>query len=364
MRVALLLLLASPALAGIIHTAPLEEVVSRSSHVALVKWLPEEKRFRVERLYRGAWPDAQIELHGVPQLVMSLYRACLDKEIATDWHGGGDSRARLLPHLVVFAEAVDGRLYLTGLRRYGTKFGAHASVRMLTDEGSVLRFFQVMNPGQPAPCRAEAATLEEFEKHLAGLLEKHPYQPQPGARPPLPLEHRERFFRAIGETFDWYQGRPHRDLEGWGVVRTDRAVLEATADRLEEWMDSVPKEHRIHGLDAMMILCRRVQGGGADTRAIQRRIYARLDGVDCAQAEAWVVRELRHGGYYINRVALGEAADRLGPGVWRMARTELEKSIERGGSNGSSSYRALVRLGDRERADAALKRRQAAEAEK
>ena len=129
-------------------------------------------------------------------------------------------------------------------------------------------------------------------------------------------------------------------------------------------MDAVPREARIHGLDALMILCRRVQGGSADTRAIQRIVYARVKEVDRAQAEAWILRELRHGDYYVNRAVLGETAHRLGPDVWIKARKILEDAIvESRGSIGTASYWALRYLGERERAENARKRHQARKAE-
>lgn len=333
-------LLVVPVLAALIYTAPLEEVVARSSHVALASWQAEAKRFRVERWYRGAWPADRINVHGIPDFVG---REC-----------------RKVPRVILFLEEVDGRLYLSGLRRYGKGSGAHASVRLVNDQGAVLAFSQRMNPGWPEPHPVSAKTLSEYEAVVKRALEAHPFQPQPGNRPALPPKYRDAFFEAVGGVFDWYQGRVPVEMPGWGRSKPRGDVLEAAAGRLAKWMESVPEEHRIHALDGMMILCRDVQGGGPDITPIFERVRSGVGKLDPEQAEAWILRELQFGDYYVNRVAFGLLAREVGPVTYERALVELEGWVERQAHNeGSDSWFALVRLGHRDRAEAAAARREA-----
>jgi len=134
----------------------------------------------------------------------------------------------------------------------------------------------------------------------------------------------------------------------------------ARAQRLSTWVDEAPAKQRVHGLDALMMLCRIVQGGGPDTSVVEARVRERLKAAESEMTRAWILRELEHGDYYVNRAAYGRLAREHGPKTYEKALTILEDYVERTDVNeGVACYWALLELGHRDRAEAAVKRREA-----
>jgi hypothetical protein len=218
----------------------------------------------------------------------------------------------------------------------------------------------VINPGHPSPVAAEAGERKAFRALLEKLVRATPYTPRIGGRPPIAEAQRESFFTAVGGALDWYQGQRHEDLSGWSTGALRPADMAAAARRIAKWTDSAPVDQRVHGLDAMMQLCRIVQGGGPDTSAIEERIRVRLKDADPARTRAWILRELRLGDYYVKRAALGRLAREHGPETYEDALRALEEYVERTDSNeGAACWFALIELGHRDRAEAAAKRREA-----
>ena len=102
--------------------------------------------FELEKWYRGDWKGEKLTLYGQPSQISNRL-------------GGRGLTGRLgrreidepLGRMIVFLEALDGRLYFTGMRRRGMKFGAHASVRPILKDGSMVAF------SSPEPCARTAS---------------------------------------------------------------------------------------------------------------------------------------------------------------------------------------------------------------
>lgn len=362
LALALALLATLPTLgadAALICTAPLETVIAHSTHVVLAEWIADSRRFHPKQWLRGAWPEGELEVHGVPGSVRGPL-ASLGKPGFDPSRRVGRERVRISSRVLLFLEACDGRLYLTGYRRTGHGFGAHASIRLFTKKGMPLRLEQIMNPGGPAPSPAEAGTEQDLLALVRTLLGRHPYVPPPADRPTIPPEHAPAFYEALGDVVDWYQGGWHSELAGWGGAVADRETTLATADRIEAWMDAVPGDVRIHGLDALMLMGRIVQGRGVPVPEVIDRVRARVAEVGPGIVEAWILREVEYGGYYANREAFGRLARDLGPVPYERVLRLLEAWVERTEVNtGTACWWALVDLGHRDRAEAAAARREA-----
>jgi hypothetical protein len=269
----------------------------------------------------------------------------------------GDESVRLGDRAIFFLEALDGRLHVTGHRRYGPDVSPHASIRHVTPNGRVVAYRQVMNPGAPMPVDAEAPTIDEFLPLLESVIGKHPYEPPTIRRPSIPPAYRAAFFTALGATIDWYEGDWRTSYPGFGSIVSEPKDVEAAAERLFAWAESVPKDARLPALEAILMLCTVIQGGGPDRTAVVALAHRLLPDVDPEAALAWILRDVRYGGYYTNREELGRLAQDLGPVPEEKTLAALEEvATESSGSLGTSAYWALKQLGQEERAEAALAR--------
>ncbi len=349
-----LLLSPAPADAGLIWTAPLDYVIARSTHVGLVRW-DDQKGYQVEKWYRGAW-KGKFAPHGTPSPI--------SRAIRRKFFTGRLRRRRFdepLRRMIVFLEAHDGRLHFTGLRRRGGGGSAHAAVRPVLADGSMVAFRQIMNPGGPMPTMAERPKLAEFEPYLEQLLEKHRYEAPPGAMPPIPKPSRAAFYEAIGDVLSWYQGGWPTQTPGWWGRMPSRVELLATLDRLEAFIKS--NEHRgarVHALDAIMLLAQKTSDGFDHVPEVRMSAAGHLKYVDKEEAAEWLVREARHGSYGVDFVGLGLLAQQLNEATNQRVIAEYEEWVERTEVNkGTGCWSALIRLGHRDLAVAATKKREA-----
>ncbi len=361
--------LARPAPAAVIATAPLEEVLAHASHVVLGTWLAEGgasggPQLLVERWLRGEAPGTLVRVHGVPSPLLPWVSA----ERMPGAAGGlsplsglpeGDALSR---RGVLFLEALDGRLHLAGMRRYGARFGAHASVRAITRLGHVVAWQQVINPGGPVPVMVDERTWAAFEPALLGAVRKHPYAPTGPSRPPVASAQREAFFEALGPALDWYQGGAPEDLPGWASSAGDPQGVRGRVARLVAWMDGVAGPERLPGLEALLMLSRPREVGQAERDAILEAAGARMLDVPREQVQEWLDREVEHGRHGVDRRALARLARRLGPEAYERVLERLEAWVERTEVNeGSDCWFVLRELGEGAQAEAAAARRRARE---
>jgi hypothetical protein len=342
-----------------IHSASPENLAKLSSHVGVFDWMRETRRFRIVTWLRGTWPTAEIEVHGLSDLVAAHLSLAGEP---TQLGLFGDDRVTLTGRVVLFLEALDGRLHHTGMRRYGGIGGAHASARFLTKEGPACVLLQLLNPGDPMLAPEGSKTEKALLENLSKVLAAHPYDPPGPPRPVVPEAHRAAFFAALRGTIDWYQGDWPTEIPGFaGSVAESKAITE-TANLLRTWMLAVKPKDRLAGLDALLLLARVVQGGGPDASRAIAVAHEMLPTLDALAAKDWILAELRHGDYYTNRTELARLAKVLGPTAYEAALGELEAWVERTEINeGTASWSALVRLGHQDRADAAKARREARE---
>ena len=345
-----------------IGSSPLEEVVAASSHVALGAFDVDTKRFVVERWLRGDWPEPSIELQSVPAVLRSwmlgheeVRRPFLRKKPEGQEHLG--RRA------ILFLEVLDGRLHVTGYRRYGPTVASHSSIRHVTAEGRILQYRQTMNPGGLDHVDAEADTLETFLLLLDGVMRTHPYTAPKIERSAIPPVHRATFFAALGDTIDWYEGDWPTTYPGAFGRISPPAEANAAAQRLYDWAMSVPHGARLPALEALAMLCTEIQGGGPDRTPITLLAYRLLPQVDAEAALRWILRDVRFGGYYTDRTGLAMLAGDLGPAAEEQVLAALDEvTSAETGSLGTSAYWALRSLGHEERAEAALARAREKEA--
>ncbi|MFO0931100.1 MAG: hypothetical protein U1E39_00160 [Planctomycetota bacterium] len=352
-----------PASAGIIGTASLEQVSAVSSHVGLFDWDPAKAQFRVVRWLRGSWPEDHVAVWGLSSTVAGHLDADTSL-VPSKRPTSGFHTPTLTGRVLLWLEELDGRLYHTGMRRYGGVGSAHAAARFVAADGSIWALRQLINPGGPMLARDAPKSEGELVEHVQRVLAEHPYAPPGPVRPAVAPAHREAFFAALGEApIDWYQGNWRGEIPGWGASVGTAAQIATAAAALATWTRSVPVEARLVGLDALLLLARDVQGGGPDVRPALRAAHELLPTVDATAARRWIVAELESGGYYANRVALARLAKDLGEEAYEAALRVLEGWVERTEVNeGTASWWALRELGHADRADAAAARRVAREA--
>ena len=344
--------------AGLIATVGLEHVVACSSHIVLVRYEDATQPPRVVRWLRGSGPTETLEVHDVSgYLSWALQRNEL--RIFDSRRSRSDPPVRPDGRVFLFLESVDGRFYQTGHRRYGPGFDAPASVRCVADGGEVYGLKQVMNPGKPMWTRIELLKADAFEAHLRRMIARFPYTPPAAPRRELSVAARESFFEALGDAIDWYQGRGHVTHAGWrGRDPTAQVIADASA-RLDAWMESASPEDRVVGLDALMLLARKVQGGGPTAAPALAAAGRWIGHVPRDAAMSWLRNELRHGGYYAPRVALCRLGRTLGEEAYRTLVLELEVWVARTeDSEGTACWWDLVELGHRDLAEAAAARRE------
>ena len=352
-----------PASAGMISTATLEQVSAVSSHVGLFDWDPSKARFRVVRWLRGAWPDDHVTVLGLSSYVAHHLGRVGDA--APPARSAAPSRKPTLTgRVLLLLEELDGRLHHTGMRRYGGVGSAHAAARLVAADGTVWALRQIINPGGPMLTRDDADSEAELVERMQRVLAEHPYAPPGPVRPAVAPAHREAFFAALGAApIDWYQGGWRAELPGWSSSVGTAAQIAAAAAALAAWAKSVPESARLAGLDALLLLARRIQGPGPDVGPALRAAHELLPTVDAAAARRWIVGELESGGYYANRVAPARLAKDLGEEAYEAALRVLEGWVERTEVNeGTACWWALRELGHADRADAAAARRAAREA--
>ncbi|MBL9086491.1 MAG: hypothetical protein JNM10_05055 [Planctomycetia bacterium] len=352
-----------PATAGMISTASLEQVSAVSSHVGLFDWDPSKARFRVVRWLRGTWPDDHVTVWGLSRYVAD-HLGRVGAPDSTPRPAAASRKPTLTGRVLLLLEELDGRLYHTGMRRYGGVGSAHAAARFVAAGGSIWALRQIINPGGPMLTRDDVTSEAELVEHVQRLLVEHPYAPPGPARPGVAPPHREAFFAALGEApIDWYQGGWRAELPGWSSSVGTAAQIAAAATALATWAKSVPEAARLAGLDALLLLARRIQGPGPDVGPALRAAHELLPSLDAAAARRWIVDELESGGYYANRVALARLAKDLGDEAYEAALRVLEGWVERTEVNeGTACFWALRELGHPDRADAAAARRAAREA--
>ena len=354
---------ARPSTAGIISTASLEQVSTISSHVGVFDWDPAKARFHVVRWLRGSWPDDDVTVWGLSSYV-AHHLERVGAPASTPPTTALVRTPALTGRVLLLLEELDGRLYQTGMRRYGGVGSAHAAARFVAADGSVWSLRQIINPGGPMLTRDDATSEAELVERMRHVLAAHPYAPPGPARPAVPPAHREAFFAALGVApIDWYQGDWRAELPGWGPSVGTAAQIAAAAAGLAAWANAVPKESRLAGLDALMLLAKLVQGGGPDVGPALRAAHELLPTVDASAAQTWILSELESGDYYANRVALARLAKDLGDKAYEAALRVLEGWVERTEVNeGTACWWALRELGHADRAEAAAARRAAREA--
>lgn len=352
-----------PATAGLISTATLEQVSTVSSHVGVFDWDPAKARFHVVRWLRGSWPDDDVTVWGLSSYV-AHHLGRVGAPAPTPRAATSSRKPTLTGRVLLLLEELDGRLYHTGMRRYGEVGSAHAAARFVAADGSIWGLRQIVNPGGPTLARDDTKSEAELIEHVQRVLVERPYAPPGPTRPAVPPAHRAAFFAALGEApIDWYQGGWRAELPGWGSSVGTPAQIAAAAAALTAWAKAVPEEARLAGLDALLLLARRIQGPGPDVGPALRAAHELLPTVDAAAAQTWVLGELESGGYYANRVALARLAKDLGAEAYEAALRVLEGWVERTEVNeGTSCWWVLHELGHADRADAAAARRSAREA--
>lgn len=357
------LLSARPASAGIIFTASLEQVSAVSSHVGVFDWDASKSRFRVVRWLRGSWPEDHVAVWGLSSTVAGHLDA--DTTLVPPKRPTfGFHTPTLTGRVLLLLEELDGRLYHTGMRRRGGVGSAHAAARFVAADGSIWGLCQLINPGGPMLAPDDAKSEAELVDRTLRVLAEHPYAPPGPARPAVPPAHREAFFTALGKApIDWYQGDWRGELPGWHSTVGTAAQIATAAEALTAWTNAVPKAAKLVGLDALLLLARKVQGGGPDVRPALRAAREVLPTVDAAAARRWILDELEWGGYYANRFALARLAKDLGEEAYEAALRVLEGWVERTEVNdGTACWWTLRELGHADRADAAAARRAAREA--
>ena len=123
-------------------------------------------------------------------------------------------------------------------------------------------------------------------------------------------------------------------------------------------LDNIEGKTRAEKIRALIRAYGEPTGGNVVTEAAVLR--ERLKAAESEMTRAWILRELEHGGYYVNRAAYGRLASEHGPETYEEALTILEDYVGRTEVNeGVACYWALLELGHRDRAEAAVKRREA-----
>jgi hypothetical protein len=351
------LTVASRVEAAILYTAPLDQVVAHSTHIALGQWDAASGCLTPARWYRGAHPAgaescAAFQVWSPTSYVSDKLARVRERARRGDAQQCGEVSDRV----VMFLEACDGRLHMTGLRP-GDGFSAHASVRMLTSAGHVLRLEQVINPGGPEPVLAEKATWREFEPHLVELIAEHPYRPSSMERVLLVSAHRDAFFDALGGTLDWYQGDWPTDIPGWSSRVADAQAVAVAATRMAAWAASVPAADRAPALTALALLSTWTGPDGPGRTAPLEALDAVARSMSQAGVRAWARRWLHDAGCSAPRVHVVRLLGRYGAEAFEEALAALEARILKDPTNaGTSAAWALRELGYAPRAEAALQR--------
>lgn len=355
----------APLYAYPIPTASLDEVAAQATHVALGTWDPHARRLRVERWLRGTWAQPQVDLHGLPTLEVfappPLRGIPVGRSRPSNAPEVTEQEARA-PRLLLFLEENAGRLHVCGHRRYGGGVWPHSSVRWIT-AGGVSAWHQIMNPGGVVRVRDQAADEPRLLAKAEGVLAAHPYRPAPVVRAALPPGQQGGFLAIVDEVLDWYQGDWPAAVPGYSAqVPSDEAVS-AAAERLVAWVEAAPAPARVHGLDALCLLLRKVQGRLWERPGVEALALRAARSTPPADVSEWLLAELQHGDSYADRAALARLARALNRTLYAQALARLEAWVEQTEVDvGTASWWALVELGEKPRAEDAVQRRRRREA--
>jgi hypothetical protein len=253
-----LTLAASPAVAAIRSTSPIEDVLPQASHVVRVK-LPmgPDGTCEVLRTYRGELPPGPLRIHRLPGPV--YFSVMLGAP-----HRGGLGAEHGKPvSLIVALYEMDGRYHVVG-RRPPNQIPPHSSVWMIDDADRVYGYRQVINPGGPVAVSTRPRGRIAFEKRLTELLKEHSFRGP--THVPVPAAERDRFRALIEPAIDWYARRTARaELSSEERVKLGRALVAYAAD--------APPSMAVHVFDALQLL-----GGHQRPRAPPREGAHRADG--------------------------------------------------------------------------------------
>lgn len=349
--------------AGLIDTAGLDRVVAASSHIVLARWDAQEGLVP-ERWFRGTWPEGPLQLPWTPRVLADATRTGR-LEVRPALVARRTPRAAADRVLLCLEEHL-GRLHVTGYRRRGPGFAAHAAVRILDADDQVFRFQQVMNPGPPTAVPDTPASWPAFAAHLGQLVDDLPYTPSPHPvqLPTLAGPERERLLGLLGHRVDLYQGGWHVQYAGWHGASPDRDGIEALAGELDALIRSTPSPAAaLHALDALTLLSRRTREGFAHQPTVRRIALAATADVPPHDVRTWLLDEIEHGRGDTDWVLLARMAATLDEATYEQALQRLEAWVERQGYNeGVDVAWALRELGEGDRAEAAAARRETREA--
>ena len=304
-----------PVEAGIVYTAPIEDVVPHASHIVRVDWpATDGASFRVTKSLRGKLqPGARIVIRNLPPCVSRLLPA------EADLHSGWSRERTKVVGAYMALYELDGRMYLVG-RRPGHGVTAHSSVWLVGADERIFGFQQLINPGSPMPyalrepARKGVATEAppfrpaSFERHLAGLQERHP-----GAGPslrPVPPAHATAFLEMIDPAIDWYGRRTHDyDLPPQARI--------ALAKKIAAYAETAPKAMAVHAFDAIGMLASTHGRIQAHERTCLDLLVALVRTHGMAPFRSLLLHELKEGPYILtNREVLLAVARRTDKAVY------------------------------------------------